>query len=174
MRQQASELGKLLLDIVPRGLDAVFYTDFGSMSVEVVLEVAVQYWVAKGRSGKSNIATVLAGYHGDTWNAISVCDPVIGMHGLFGPALPGRPFVSAPQTPFGGTWDAAGIAPLEHLFVERTDELAAFIIELVVQDAGSVRFYHLQYLANWRGCHGLLARSRGAPTLGLSRPGLAQ
>lgn len=150
----AVALGRRLIGMLPDGLDRIFYSDSGSVSIEVALKMAVQYQIAKGRGARSEFATIRGGYHGDTWKAMSVCDPVNGMHGLFKGALSIQHFLPRPTIRFDQDWseDAAenGLMALEQLLDEKGDRIAGLILEPVVQGAGGMYFYHPNWLKGAR------------------------
>ena len=144
--QPAIDLGKKLLDIVPAGLDAIFYADSGSIAVEVALKMALQYQIAVKCPHKQQFASTHSGYYGDTWHAMSICDPVNGMHSLYGKQLPMQHFVPAPPLGFDRALTDSDRLALTTFFAEHSDELAGFIIEPVIQGAGGMRFYSPEYL----------------------------
>ncbi|MGY0595105.1 MAG: adenosylmethionine--8-amino-7-oxononanoate transaminase, partial [Paraglaciecola chathamensis] len=148
--QPAIDVCRKLIEMTPSGLTRVFLADSGSVSVEVAMKMALQYWACQGSPNKHKFITPRNGYHGDTFAAMSVCDPVNGMHSLFTDALAQQIFAPAPQTRFAQTWNEDDIAPLEELIQRHHNELAALVLEPVVQNAGGMRIYHPEYLKRAR------------------------
>jgi len=142
----ATTLARQLVDITPKGLDYVFFSDSGSVSVEVALKMAVQYWHNLSKPEKKRMLTVRGGYHGDTFGAMSVCDPVTGMHKIFTGAMQEQLFAPRPEGRFGEPCTDADIEPLRMLLEHKADEIAALIIEPIVQGAGGMWFYSADYL----------------------------
>ena len=146
----AIDLCQQLVDLTPDGLDKVFLCDSGSVAVEVALKMALQFQHARGHAQKHRLLTVRGGYHGDTFHAMSVCDPITGMHTIFSNALPCQLFAPRPESRFNGPWRQGDIAVMADLMATHSRELAAVIIEPVVQGAGGMWFYHPQYLRELR------------------------
>ena len=146
----AVELAKKLVEITPSTLDKVFLADSGSVSVEVAIKMALQYWLSQGIKTKQKLMTPLKGYHGDTFAAMSVCDPVNSMHSMYSGFLPEHVFVPAPVSRFNETFDIHEAETLEVYFKEHHQDVAAFIIEPIVQNAGGMNFYHPEYLRHIR------------------------
>jgi adenosylmethionine-8-amino-7-oxononanoate aminotransferase len=146
----AVELAEKLVSLTPAGLETVFFADSGSVSVEVALKMAVQYQAAAGRPDRKRFISLRRGYHGDTLGAMSVCDPDTGMHSLFSGLLPEQVFVDAPSAGFTDDCSEADMLPMQEALERHADEIAAVILEPVVQGAGGMRFYSPAYLRHVR------------------------
>jgi adenosylmethionine-8-amino-7-oxononanoate aminotransferase len=148
--EPAVNLCRKLVAMTPEPLQKVFLADSGSVSVEVAVKMALQYQQARGLKSKSRLLTVRSGYHGDTFGAMALCDPVTGMHSLFTDVLAKHYFAPAPQCGFDEEWDSKDIAKTRSIIEKHADTIAAVILEPVVQGAGGMRFYNPQYLVELR------------------------
>ena len=146
----AIRLARRLVEITPGDLDRVFFADSGSVAVEVAIKMALQYWRARGVEGRTRLLTIRRGYYGDTFQAMSVCDPVTGMHHLFAGVVAEQLFADAPGVPYGEPWVQADLDSLLALAERHRNEIAAVILEPIVQGAGGMRFYHPEYLKGAR------------------------
>ncbi len=144
--EPAVSLARQLIAITPEPLQHVFFSDSGSVSVEVAIKMALQYWQAQGQPGKSRLLTIRGGYHGDTFGAMAVCDPVNGMHERFAALLPQHLFADRPRSRFGEALQPGDIDGFATLIARHAGELAAVILEPVVQGAGGMWFYSADYL----------------------------
>lgn len=148
--QPASELGARLLAITPDVFRHIFLADSGSISVEVAIKMALQYWQSSGQPQKQTLLTIRGGYHGDPFTCMSVSDPVNSQHDLFPSAIAKHLFVPRPETAFGNTWVDQDISAFEHAIETHHKSVAAVIVEPIVQGAGGMRFYHPEYLRQIR------------------------
>lgn len=146
----AIELSRLLIDITPDDLQWVFLADSGSVSVEVAMKMAMQFWQNCGNNAKKKFASLRGGYHGDTIGAMSVCDPVTGMHSLFSGLIQENLFLQKPTSLYGERLNSVDKERLHTFFAEHHSELAAFILEPIVQGAGGMFFYSVEYLQEVR------------------------
>lgn len=147
--EPAIRLGQRLVALSPSSLTRVFLCDSGSVAVEVAIKMAFQYWHAR-KQPRTRLLTLRGGYHGDTFQAMSVCDPVTGMHQIFAGILPQHLFADTPRCTFRSEWDAGDLQSFEQLLAAHHQELAAVILEPIVQGAGGMRFYHPEYLRQVR------------------------
>ena len=150
IHEPAAQLAQRLVDITPEPLNKVFFSDSGSVSVEIAMKMALQFWQAKGRAEKNRLLTLRKGYHGDTFAAMSVCDPETGMHHLFSEVLHPQVFSESPRCRFDEAWQPDYLADFEHQLINHKEQLAAVILEPIVQGAGGMHFYSADYLKGVR------------------------
>ena len=148
--EPAVNLSARLLDLVPEGLTRIFLSDSGSVSVEVAIKMALQYWSSAGHPEKRKLVTIRSGYHGDTFGAMAVCDPVTGMHHLFSGILSRHYFADQPRCRFDQPWREDDIESMRDIIEQHHAEIAAVILEPIVQGAGGMWFYSPHYLARVR------------------------
>ncbi|GAB1411010.1 adenosylmethionine--8-amino-7-oxononanoate transaminase [Desulfovibrionales bacterium] len=148
--EPAVELCRMLIDMTPAPLTKVFLSDSGSVAVEVAIKMAYQFWICQDQPQKNRLLTIQGGYHGDTFAAMSVCDPVTGMHDLFSNVLPRHFFAPRPRCTFGEEFDEADMGPMRTILEQHHQEIAAIILEPVVQGAGGMYFYHPHYVRRVR------------------------
>jgi len=146
----AADLARKLLEIAPSNMNHVFFSDSGSVAVEVAIKMALQFWQANNRPEKNRLLTIRGGYHGDTFGAMSVCDPVSGMHHPFSSLLARQHFADAPTACNDEPWNEAQIASFKSEIKTHHHELAAVILEPMVQGAGGMRFYAAEFLRQVR------------------------
>lgn len=146
----AVELARELIALLPTPLDTVFFSDSGSVAVEVAMKMALQYASVQGHTGRRRIAAFRGGYHGDTTGAMSVCDPVNGMHSLFAGSILLQPFLPRPKARFDESPDPLELVGIERFLEQHADALAGVIVEPVVQGAGGMWFYAPQILKTLR------------------------
>lgn len=148
--EPAVRLCERLIERAPAGLARTFLCDSGSVAVEVAIKLALQFWLARGRPERRRLLALRGGYHGDTFGAMAVCDPVTGMHGAFRGVLPEHLFAPRPERRFGEACTEDDFAGLERLLRAHRHELAAVILEPIVQGAGGMWFYSADYLRRIR------------------------
>lgn len=144
----AVQLCKTLIEITPSSLTKVFLADSGSVAVEVALKMAIQAQLGRGFTNRNRFVTIKNGYHGDTFGAMAVCDPENSMHSLYAGILPTHFFIEGPKSNPNEDYDPKEVEPLRQILETNSEDIAALILEPVVQGAGGMKFYHPQYLAD--------------------------
>ncbi len=148
--EPAAKLAQKLVEITPAGLNKVFFSDSGSVAVEVALKMALQYWHSRGQAQRTTFLALKSGYHGDTFGAMGVCDPHSGMHHLFHQNISHNLFAEEPSCKFGDEWNEQSFSNFSHLLQRNRQKIAGVILEPIMQGAGGMRFYSPVFLQKVR------------------------